>query len=77
MSTRQNILGLIFLVFVLAVAVFVLKRLHSPTVPAGGGIALLPRMNCAADEAAGRLERVLPDLRARIHRERYRRGSAG
>jgi len=32
---------------------------------AGGGIALLPRMNCAADEAAGRLERVLPDLRAR------------
>jgi hypothetical protein len=40
MSTRQNILGLIFLVFVLAVAVFVLKRLHSPTVPAGGGIAL-------------------------------------
>ena len=40
MSTRQNILGLIFLVFVLAVAVFVLKRLHSPTGPAGGGVAL-------------------------------------
>jgi len=40
MSTRQNILGLIFLVFVLAVAVFVLKRLHSPTGPTGGGVAL-------------------------------------
>jgi hypothetical protein len=40
MSTRQNILGLIFLVFVLAVAVFVLKRLQSPTGPAGGGVAL-------------------------------------
>ncbi len=32
---------------------------------AGGGIALLPRINCAADEAARRLVRVLPDLRAR------------
>jgi len=40
MSTRQNILGLIFLVFVLAVAVFVLKRLHSPTGAAGEGVAL-------------------------------------
>jgi hypothetical protein len=40
MSTRQNILGLIFLVFVLAVAVFVMKRLHSPTGAAGEGVAL-------------------------------------
>ncbi len=32
---------------------------------AGGGIALLPRINCAADEAAGRLVRVLPEIRAR------------
>lgn len=40
MSTRQNILGLIFLVFVLAVAVFVLKRLHSPTGATGEGVAL-------------------------------------
>ena len=40
MSTRQNILGLIFLVFVLAVAVFVLKRLHSPTGAAGEGVGL-------------------------------------
>jgi hypothetical protein len=41
MSPRNNILGLIFLVVVLAVAVFVLKRLHSPTGPAGGGVAQL------------------------------------
>jgi len=40
MSTRQNILGLIFLVFVLAAAVFVMKRLHSPTGAAGEGVAL-------------------------------------
>jgi hypothetical protein len=40
MSTRQNILGLIFLVFVLAVAVFVLKRLQSPRGPTRGGVAL-------------------------------------
>ena len=32
---------------------------------AGGGVGLLPRINCAADEAAGRLVRVLPSLRAR------------
>jgi DNA-binding transcriptional LysR family regulator len=32
---------------------------------AGGGVGLLPRLNCAADEAAGRLVRVLPKLRAR------------
>lgn len=32
---------------------------------AGGGIGLLPHLNCAADEASGRLIRVLPDYRAR------------
>ena len=32
---------------------------------AGGGIGLLPHINSAADEAAGRLVRVLPDLRMR------------
>ncbi len=32
---------------------------------AGGGIALLPRINCAADEASGHLVRVLPALQAR------------
>lgn len=32
---------------------------------AGGGIGLLPRFNCAADEASGRLVRVLPSYRAR------------
>ncbi len=31
----------------------------------GGGIGLLPAINCAADEASGRLVRVLPDYRAR------------
>jgi DNA-binding transcriptional LysR family regulator len=31
---------------------------------AGGGIGLLPRINCTADEGAGRLVRVLPNLRA-------------
>jgi DNA-binding transcriptional LysR family regulator len=31
----------------------------------GGGIALLPHINCAADEASGRLIRVLPDLHAK------------
>ncbi|MGA7928757.1 MAG: hypothetical protein WCA20_22525 [Candidatus Sulfotelmatobacter sp.] len=41
MSPRKNILGLIFLVVVLGVAVFVLKRLRSPTGPAGGGVAQL------------------------------------
>jgi DNA-binding transcriptional LysR family regulator len=29
---------------------------------AGGGIGLLPHINCAADEARGRLVRVLPDF---------------
>jgi len=33
--------------------------LRSATI-AGGGIALLPRLSCAKDEAAGRLVRVLP-----------------
>ncbi len=32
---------------------------------AGAGIGLLPRINCAADEASGRLVRVLPDYHAR------------
>ncbi len=32
---------------------------------AGGGIALLPRINCATDEASGRLVRVLPAVHAR------------
>jgi DNA-binding transcriptional LysR family regulator len=32
---------------------------------AGGGIALMPRLVCAKDEAAGRLVRVLPRLHAR------------
>lgn len=32
---------------------------------AGGGIGLLPHLNCAADEASGRLIRVLPEFRAR------------
>jgi DNA-binding transcriptional LysR family regulator len=32
---------------------------------AGGGIGLLPSLNCSADVAAGRLERVLPTLHAR------------
>jgi DNA-binding transcriptional LysR family regulator len=32
---------------------------------AGGGIGLLPRLNCAADEASGRLVRVLPSYHAR------------
>jgi DNA-binding transcriptional LysR family regulator len=31
----------------------------------GGGIALLPRMNCVRDEASGRLVRVLPEYHAR------------
>lgn len=34
-------------------------------VAAGGGIGLLPHVNCAADEASGRLVRVLPDYHAR------------
>jgi DNA-binding transcriptional LysR family regulator len=34
-------------------------------VVAGGGIGLLPHVNCAADEASGRLVRVLPDYHAR------------
>lgn len=34
-------------------------------VQAGGGIALMPHIVCAADEAAGRLVRVLPELHAR------------
>jgi DNA-binding transcriptional LysR family regulator len=34
-------------------------------VVAGGGIGLLPHINCAADEAAGRLVRVLPEHHAR------------
>lgn len=32
---------------------------------AGGGIALLPRLTCVTDEAAGRLVRVLPSLRSK------------
>ncbi len=32
---------------------------------AGGGIGLLPQLNCAADEASGRLVRVLPSFHAR------------
>ena len=32
---------------------------------AGGGIGLLPQLNCAADEASGRLVRVLPGFSAR------------
>lgn len=32
---------------------------------AGGGLALIPRLVCAKDEAAGRLVRVLPAFRAR------------
>ncbi|HYQ42356.1 MAG TPA: LysR family transcriptional regulator [Polyangiaceae bacterium] len=32
---------------------------------AGGGIGLLPRFTCVADEASGRLLRVLPDYHAR------------
>jgi DNA-binding transcriptional LysR family regulator len=32
---------------------------------AGGGVALMPRLVCAKDEAAGRLVRVLPGLAAR------------
>ena len=32
---------------------------------AGGGIGILPRINCAADEASGRIVRVLPDVHAR------------
>ena len=34
-------------------------------VRAGGGIGILPRINCAADEASGHLVRVLPELHAR------------
>jgi DNA-binding transcriptional LysR family regulator len=34
-------------------------------VVAGGGIGLLPHLNCAADEASGRLVRVLPEFHAR------------
>jgi DNA-binding transcriptional LysR family regulator len=34
-------------------------------VHAGGGIGLLPHINCAADETSGRLVRVLPELHAR------------
>jgi DNA-binding transcriptional LysR family regulator len=34
-------------------------------VVAGGGIGLLPHVNCAADEASGHLVRVLPDHHAR------------
>ena len=32
---------------------------------AGGGVALMPRLVCAKDEAAGRLVRVMPGLWAR------------
>jgi DNA-binding transcriptional LysR family regulator len=32
---------------------------------AGGGIGVLPQINCAADEASGRLVRVLPAFHAR------------
>jgi DNA-binding transcriptional LysR family regulator len=34
-------------------------------VAAGGGIGMLPHINCAADEASGRLVRVLPEYHAR------------
>jgi DNA-binding transcriptional LysR family regulator len=34
-------------------------------VVAGAGIGLLPQLNCAADEASGRLVRVLPEYHAR------------
>jgi len=34
-------------------------------VRAGGGIGILPRINCAADEAGGHLIRVLPEFHAR------------
>jgi len=34
-------------------------------VVSGGGIGLLPHINCVADEASGRLVRVLPGYRAR------------
>ena len=34
-------------------------------VSAGGGIGLLPQLNCATDEASGRLVRVLPGFQAR------------
>ncbi|HEY2509723.1 MAG TPA: LysR family transcriptional regulator [Polyangiaceae bacterium] len=34
-------------------------------VTSGGGIGLLPHLNCAADEASGRLVRVLPEYHAR------------
>jgi DNA-binding transcriptional LysR family regulator len=34
-------------------------------VAAGGGIGILSHINCAADEASGRLVRVLPDYHAR------------
>jgi DNA-binding transcriptional LysR family regulator len=34
-------------------------------VSAGGGIGLLPQLNCVADEASGRLVRVLPAVSAR------------
>src|SRR5262249_20974856 len=34
-------------------------------VVSGGGIGLLPHVNCATDEVSGRLVRVLPDYHAR------------
>jgi DNA-binding transcriptional LysR family regulator len=34
-------------------------------VVAGGGIGMLPQINCASDEASGRLVRVLPEFHAR------------
>ena len=32
---------------------------------AGGGVGMLPQLNCVADEASGRLVRVLPEFHAR------------
>jgi len=34
-------------------------------ITAGGGIGLLPQINCQADEASGRLIRILPEFHAR------------
>jgi DNA-binding transcriptional LysR family regulator len=34
-------------------------------VRAGGGIGMLPHVNCAADESSGQLVRVLPEFHAR------------
>ncbi len=34
-------------------------------VVAGAGIGILPHINCAADEASGRLVRILPEYHAR------------